>query len=451
MAEHGQLPATDPFSTYGQGKAWMVYAWLFDLIAYETHHWLGLRGVVLLSAVLGLAIAATLYILLRALHAPWTIAAPLTLVSFDAMMPLTTPRPWLFSMLFFLIELVVIVSVMEREALRVARPEPVEGRGRSRRALPEPVLWLLPPLFILWANIHVQFIIGLVVLAAAAADAIWNRRGARTWITLTVVCAAVALVNPYHVGVYLVARQLMAQSELWTRIGELLAPDFRHSTDWIVLALTVTAAGCIGWQLRQGSARVFLLLIFVLGAYLGFKSRRDTWLTITASACAIASVRWDTLHERRDASPLPGWLATLATAAMAALLPLASRPFLSEDTLAANVARTYPSRAAAFVEARGRPGPLYNYFDWGGYLMWRLPLWPVQMDGRTIVHGEPRILAHVDTWQGKASWRADPELGAANIVIGPRDLPLASLLRLDDRFMLVYEDRDGPAVVFERK
>jgi hypothetical protein len=288
-------------------------------------------------------------------------------------------------------------------------------------------------------------------------DALWMRREAGTWILLTVVCAAAALVNPYHVGVYVVARQLMAQTELWTRIGELLAPDFRHSTDWIVLAMTLTAAGCIGWQMgswRRASALrppIFLLLLLVLGAYLGFKSRRDTWLTVIASACAIAAVPWDTILKRRDALQLPGWLATLATVTMAVLLPLASLPMLSEETLSANVARTYPSRAAAFVETHGSPGPLYNYFDWGGYLMWRLPHWPVQMDGRTIVHGEPRILAHVDTWQGKASWRADPELAAARIVIGPRDLPLAALLRLDDRFTLVYEDRDGPAVVFERK
>jgi len=398
---------------------------------------------VLLSAVLGLAIAATLYVLLRALRAPWTIAAPLTLVGFDAMMPLTTPRPWLFSMLFFLVQLNIVVSVIRSRM--------------EREASAERLLWLLPPLFIVWANIHVQFIIGLVVLAAAAVDAIWNRQSAGTWILLTVVCAAAALVNPYHVGVYVVARQLMAQTELWTRIGELLAPDFRQSTDWIVLAMTLTAAGCIGWQMgswRRASALrppIFLLLLLVLGAYLGFKSRRDTWLTVTASACAIAAVPWDTILKRRDALPLPGWLATLATVAMAVLLPLASLPMLSEETLSANVARTYPSRAAAFVETHGSPGALYNYFDWGGYLMWRLPQWPVQMDGRTIVHGEPRILAHVDTWQGKANWRTDPELAAASVVIGPRDLPLASLLKLDQRFNLVYEDRDGPAVVFVAK
>jgi hypothetical protein len=115
------------------------------------------------------------------------------------------------------------------------------------------------------------------------------------------------------------------------------------------------------------------------------------------------------------------------------------------------VRRDYPAAAAEFIERRGSSGPLYNYFDWGGYLIWRLPQLPVAIDGRTLVHGEARILAHVDTWQGKSGWRTDPELAAAKIVVGPRDTPLASLLRLDDRFTLAYEDRDGPAVVFERR
>ena len=432
IAEQGRLPSTDPFSQYGQGKAWIAYSWLFDVIAYDAHHSLGLKGLVLLSAVLGLLIAAALYLVLRELKAPPAVALTLTLVGFDAMMPLTTPRPWLFSMLFFLIELYVIV--------------------RARW------LWLLPPLFIVWANMHVQFVIGLVVLAAAGCEAIWEKRAAGPWLIVTALCAAAALVNPYHVGVYTVARDLMAQTELWTRIGELLAPDFRHSTDWITLAMMLAAAGCIGWQVHARrsdptlrSPRALIVLLFALGAYVGFKSRRDLWLTVTASTCAIAAAPWGTILRRRDGARFPGWIGTAAASAMALVLAAAAIPFLSEERLAANVARTYPAAAAAFVDTRGLGGPLYNYFDWGGYLMWRLPRLPVQMDGRTIVHGQPRILAHVDTWQGKPAWRADPELDAARTVIGPRDLPLASLLRLDDRFTLVYEDRDGPAVVFARK
>jgi hypothetical protein len=462
IAEHGQVPVIDPFSQYGQGKAWIAYSWLFDAIAHGAFHSLGLRGLVLLSAVLGLLIAAALYVLLRELEAPLAVAVTLTLVGFDAMMPLTTPRPWLFSMLFFLIELTVIVHV-EREA--AMEREASAERKRSSRAL-----WLLPPLFIVWANVHVQFLIGLVVLVAAAVDALWERRPAATWLLMTALCAAAALVNPYHIGVYTAARELMAQTELWTRIGELLAPDFRQSTDWITLGLTLTAAGVIGWQFLDAwhpiqktwgppsggptprrSPRVFLLLIFAFGVYFGFKSRRDTWLTITASACAIAAAPWDTILRRRESAQFPGWLGAAIAAALGVVLPLTTAGLLSEDKLAANVARTYPAAAAAFVEQRALAGPLYNYFDWGGYLMWRLPQLPVQMDGRTIVHGQPRILTHVDTWQGKPAWRADPELAAAKTIIGPRDLPLASLLRLDDRFRLVYEDRDGPAVVFEAR
>ena len=43
----------------------------------------------------------------------------------------------------------------------------------------------------------------------------------------------------------------------------------------------------------------------------------------------------------------------------------------------------YPARAAAFDESRGYGGPLFNDFNWGGYLIWRLPGLPVSVDGRT--------------------------------------------------------------------
>src|SRR6185436_219783 len=162
----------------------------------------------------------------------------------------------------------------------------------------------------------------------------------------------------------------MAQTELWTRIGELLAPDFRGSTDWITLGLTLTAAGFIGWQLaatwRPALAgpsirplRLLMGLLFVMGVYFGFKSRRDSWLTIITSACAIAAAPWDTILRRRDPQ-FPAWLGAAIAAALAVALPLTTAKLLSEDTLAANVARTYPAAAAAFVEQRALAGPLYN-------------------------------------------------------------------------------------------
>jgi hypothetical protein len=276
IVEHRQLPTADPFSQYGRDKEWVAYSWLFALIVYAVHHGLGLKGLVLLSAGVSMVITAVFYVLVRGLGATPFTAVPLTAFGFYAMMGLTTPRPWLFTMLFFLVELHIVVTASRA------------GSPRSR------LLWLLPPLFLLWANLHIQFVVGLLVLVAAAADALWYERieprGAppivpsASWLVVTALCTLAGAIGPYRFGLYRTARELMRQPALWNRIGELLAPDFRHSTDWVALAMVLTAAVSIGWQARTRPVRVLLLLLFVPAIYLGFRSRRDGWLTVTMAA-----------------------------------------------------------------------------------------------------------------------------------------------------------------------
>lgn len=136
VAAHHAVPATDPFSQYGAGREWVAYSWLFEALLYGAHRLGGLSGVVGLVAVLWLAIAETALWATRSL---WV-----TLALLAALAPFATPRPWLFSMLLLLVEL----GILQR-ALR-------EGRRR--------LLWALPVLFAVWANLHIQFVYGLAVL-----------------------------------------------------------------------------------------------------------------------------------------------------------------------------------------------------------------------------------------------------------------------------------------------
>ena len=238
------------------------------------------------------------------------------------------------------------------------------------------------------------------------------------------------------------------QSTLWSTIGELAAPAFRTSPDWVILALVVTAAGAVGWQARDRPVRVFWLLLFGLGLWLGFRSRRDSWIVVSAAACIIASARLDDASTETLSPMSPS--RTMLAGAIATVVVLAGALLLSDTRLQATVARGFPAAAATAIDRANIPGPVYNFFDWGGFLMWRWPDRRVGMDGRTAVQGEERIARHVDTWQGRPGWRTDPELAAAGLVVGPRDLPLISLLRLDDRFTVFYDDPAGPAVVFRR-
>jgi hypothetical protein len=114
---------------------------------------------------------------------------------------------------------------------------------------------------------------------------------------------------------------------------------------------------------------------------------------------------------------------------------------LSESFLETKLATVYPTAAAAAVEAGGYSGPLYNHFNWGGYLIWRLPHLAVSIDGRTNIHGDERILRSMATWGGGGGWASDPELFTARLVIAFQSSALTSLLRLDPRFELVHEDQ----------
>ena len=73
---------------------------------------------------------------------------------------------------------------------------------------------------------------------------------------------------------------------------------------------------------------------------------------------------------------------------------------ISEQQLESVVERTFPVAAVKFINEKNYSGPLYNHFNWGGYLIWTLPKLLVSMDGRMNVHGDRRIERSVNTWSG---------------------------------------------------
>jgi len=119
---------------------------------------------------------------------------------------------------------------------------------------------------------------------------------------------------------------------------------------------------------------------------------------------------------------------------------------VSEHQLEIAVERQFPVSAVKFINEKNYSGPLYNHFNWGGYLIWALPRVPVSMDGRMNLHGDQRIERSFNTWSGLRGWESDPELMKARLVIGGVNDALTTLMRTDSRFKLVYED--AIAVVF---
>jgi hypothetical protein len=425
VVEHRQVTDTDPFSQAGPGKPWVAYSWLYEVVLWQLYQALGLAGVIAYRAVMALAVVAALHALVRRLDRRFLVAAALTGAGVLAVAMLFSERPWLFTILFTTLTLHAVAAL--------------RGEGPVPRWI-----WTLPIVFVVWANVHIQFVYGLLVLALAClAPALDRRLGLaepdpRRWrqvIVLSVLCLLATFVNPYFARLHLVVVEYATQPGPFLWVNELKALEFREPCDWVMLALTGAAVFVLG----RGAKSSFEVLLLCGAALLAFRCRRDLWLLVLADLIVLAS-RGPAEATEEEPRLTPAARALIAVGLLLVVGFKAWRDDLSPAGLDARVARRFPAAAALAVALSGRPGPLYNDFNWGGYLIWALPHLPVAIDGRTNLHGDARIERYGRVWCGLSGWDDDPDLRAAGVILGPADSALVSLLRLDGRYELLYED-----------
>jgi hypothetical protein len=257
-------------------------------------------------------------------------------------------------------------------------------------------------------------------------------------------CAVATCLTPYHIKVYVPVITAIRLTDPFLFLAELQAPAFRLIFDWLVLALLLSAAFALG---RQRTISPFLLILLAAGASFAFRARRDIWFIVIVSVVilAMARVRVAATH-----APLTAAQRIIVATVVVAVSVSLSLTRASASRLDRAISETFPVAATAYVERQGYRGTVYNHYDWGGYLMWRLPDLDVSLDGRNPVHGDARIWQSIRTWTGRPGWASDPELAAASLVIADVNSALASLLRADPRFELAYEDQVAAVFVNRR-
>jgi hypothetical protein len=424
---HHTVPRTDPFSAIGATRPWAAYSWLFELIVHRLYTLYGMLGITAYTAGMVTVIGVVTYRLMRSLQPDFTLSVLLTVLAMIGMSRLYTPRPWLFTIVFFALELEILFRV----------------RRTGRYAL---LLWLAP-IYALWANIHIQFVNGAMVVAIAALEAAalhWRSprsalRAAAPWLGATALSVAATLANPYGWGLLRVIHEYSAQSReslALSLVNELQPIPFRGMEDYLLLALLVGAVALIA---RSRRVQLFEILLLAFTAALAFRSQRDIWMMSLVAAAIIATH----LPTRAEKQPIviPAFVAPLIALAVGCLLLTGARLMhVTNASLENALVENMPVKAVDYIHQQRYSGPLFNDFNWGGYLIWSLPT-PVSMDGRTNLYGDEALRRSVGTWTGAPDWASDPELAHAGLVIAPRTSALAQLLRTDNRFTRVYEDK----------
>jgi hypothetical protein len=444
ILQNHQIPHADPFSSTTLGRPWVEYCWVFDIGSYWLVRRFDLVGIIWFQTLLRLALAATLFSLVRSLMPQFWRAFAVTGLAILAMAWSLPPRPGAFSVLFFVLELYVLVSAQRRSNPRL--------------------LWMLPPLFLLWANIHVEFVNGLFMLGVFCIEPLLDKLLIRASQTGTIfdrfhrqLCFVgiasflAVLINPYGPQLLTNVWRLASDTKIYDFVIEFHAMYFRTVNDWAVLALLMLACFALG---RSRSFRPSWAVLLAWSAWMGFRSLREVWLIAILSAVIVARLQSE-YNSDVEHGPIPEKSSSLnmslrvavAVTVLLVLIAGASVWSLTSKALLGKVAEVFPVGAVSYIHRNHLQGPLLNEFTWGGFLIYTVPEIPPSMDGRTNVHTQSEILAASSLWNGEPGWDKRPELQSANLVLSNHSWPLASLLRNDPRFRVVYEDRTS--VLFE--
>src|SRR5215469_5771425 len=423
---HHAFPQTDPFAQGGAQRTFIAYSWLFDVMAAKLYSAFGLLFVPISETLLAVAIVLALFLLLRSFRVGLIHAALLIVLATMAIRPLLYLRTWLFTILFFILELWLLF-----------RPG-----GNTKR-----VLIILPMIFVFWANIHIQFIYGLFIVGLFLAEAVflrftkWQLTSVAPQWTLTdralllLLCGLATLVNPYGYRLYKVVADYASQTGDFPYTHETWPLNSHHPSYTVCLIMSATAIWCIGYYRER---RPFVLVFLAWALFVGFHLARDSWALVAASCFVIAATNHH-LTKTQEAMRLRSVLG--ASALVLILFAGISRGrHIDRQHLAATVRQNFPVDAAEYIELNRLTGPLFNTYGWGGYLMWRLPLLPVSIDGRSNLYGSARVERQRRTLSADPGWTQDPSITAARLILLPVGEPLTSVLKVHPCYRLAYSD-----------
>lgn len=468
IVENRAIPQVDVFSHTRAGEAWRIPGWLVQVPLYWLFENFGYAGLNLFTAlVVALAFALVYPLcsghpLLRAFVL--VLAATVSSVYWSA-------RPQIISFLLA----AAFAFVLYR--WRTNRPQfsnsPITDSHNHY------LLWLIP-LMAVWANSHGGFAIGFILIALTLAGEglkVFANELAKTapfevravfhasrftlhsllpLILTAFLCALAVMLNPAGPEMLLYPFKTVGIGVLREFIQEWQAPNFHNLYMqpflWLLFATFITVA------FSRRAPDVTDLVLVCGAAYLGFLAARNMPLLALVAPPLLtrhAVYVWENARPSEAASvarppflgnPLINWILLITLTLVAALKVITVLPAsLNEKELK----QTVPLDAAAYILRERPPGPMFNSYNYGAYLMWALyPAYPVYTDGRTDLYDDAFLREYLRVSFGRPGWEEVLDARGIQLVLIETDSLLGDRLRESAAWREVYGDE--VAVVFTR-
>jgi len=392
---HG-IPSQDVYSHTAVGHAWVVHEWLSDVGFYLLYQLGGLRVLVLLTAA---AVTAAMILVYRSLRQGGlgnATAVLLAMVLFIASVPSFGARPQVIN---FLLTAVLIAILL-----------------RYRRSPTTRIWWLLAG-FVVWANLHSGYLVGVGLLAvftlgealqtALPRMAALRQEGVgaltradvrRLWALVPLGFMA-GILTPATYRTLFFAVGTLSSSSIQSFITEWFSPDFHQvQGKALLVCILVLVAGLLATRRTAGLAASdpTFVLLGISTLALALTSQRHVPIFAAAAApllggAASGALAASGIGPRRLRRPTHGIVR--ANAIILLVITAVALVYVFNNlrtSVIDSVVRTVePVAATDWMLSNHPPARIFNNYGFGGWLVWKAyPQYPVFIDGRIEVYGD---------------------------------------------------------------
>ncbi len=432
LIEYHSFSRIDTYSFTAAGLSRPNFEWLSEVPYYLAFKTWGLQGLLLVSIVVSVLIFAGVYYLCCRSGADCKDAVIVTLLAIFLGTVSIGPRMLLLGWLC-MVALLLLLDQYRRT-----------GRG----------LWLIPPLFLLWINLHGSWAFGIVVLGIFVLSGLvegewglvvarrWNRSQLRNLLLVGAASFALLFVNPFGYKLVLYPFEVALRQQIAVQHVEEWQPlDLSTATGKLALLVIFALLASALFSRRRWRLDEVLVTGFALWTALSH-GRFVFFLGLVIAPLLALRLHLFTPYERERDKP---WLNASVIAGVLVVLFLS---FPSTALLQQKVDEKFPTAALAFVRQHQLSGRVFNQYHWGGYMEWNTPELKSFIDGRADVF----VANGVFNDYGKASNIVEPleilDKYRIDYVLLQRNRPLTYVLEHSMAWHPIYSDQ--VAVVFAR-
>jgi len=483
--ENKEVPQVDPFSYTRRGEPWRYPGWMMQIILYGIYAVFSAGGLNIITA---LFVTATFFLLWKTISGNYFLKAFVVILAAATSGVYWAARPYLITFLFSSLYLFIL------EKRRTFWGTALDGNKRKYD------LWILGGVMVLWANSHGGFAVGFILVGIygvgmtfqVGIDNLYShyrhqffkwsnyvsgqagekpnqlnpkrseymqgdiKRWKWFWKLGLILIFAVCL-NPYGPEMLMYPFKTVGIDTLVQYIEEWQSPNFHQARVQPFLLLLFLTFGAVGSSKKRLTLTDFLL-VSVFGVLSLMAARNIALFSLPASlvltryGVTLADVfsseaAWlNTDKRNRNQRALKNLLNWAILLLIAGVVIYKISLIVPADKNMQYVSKTFPDSAVNIIKENEYEGRLFNTYNWGGYLIWSLPEYPVFVDGRTDLYGDEVVTQWVTVVRGDENWQDILDQWEVNVALIEPHRPLVDKLK-NAGWSLEYEDQKAVVLI----